>query len=521
MRKFLPLPLAVAVSIFLPNFAFATELYSFVSNNCAVVSGLIVNIEGQTIHLIDLKGEARDILLADQEVMLLHNTVENPIPRIQLKKEILNRLKDVYVDDDDSPAFTGWPVKFVEEMVVFYATTGRQHVVEQTRISKIRPAKIKQEAITPPSSSEKLSFGDVLNRCPSLRSAEGNVVRPTQIIADKIQINEFVSTLEHGFRSLDSYEERTYLYSRPIVFDKVFRLGYRFPLQGGLNYNAPPNPAPIYFQWGSGDPYRFQSFNQIGGAFVEVAPTLESYPFLRSEVKSHFFHGVFLGNIPAIPAGTFYLHKQADDIYTGWNEQFRSALTLNYLAMLGVDFGRFSASFGSFYPVHMLVYKRQQFREIVASDVAPIFRFMFTHKKYRLRALGSIMSSDGRNDSSIKTTEDVAFGFSSVISEFNLKSRFIRLGGEYDFTDFLKLTADYLYFSGEYSEQFTRTNQHNSVDFVQNTSEVSISHSFGQYTNLRIFYQLHRVYEKYDFMGDKNSEDTSHALWGGQFEFLL
>ena len=218
------------------------------------------------------------------------------------------------------------------------------------------------------------------------------------------------------------------------MFPKSTRLGF---VSQSKKIETPYPTLPLYVQWGSGEPYRFQSFYQFGGVAPNVLPSVEPQGVIRSDLKSHLFHGSFIGNIAALPAGTEYFSSNASGFLPISEKQLDKTLisiSLNYLALMGVDWGPWSLSVGNYYPLHLIQIK-DQFREVLATASSPLFRLMYTTKSLRFRGVFSSVNygtSGGADDSqlSISNTQSVV----GVIDGFDLKNTMFRFGLDWSST---------------------------------------------------------------------------------------
>ncbi|MEI7973885.1 MAG: hypothetical protein WCH11_05910, partial [Bdellovibrio sp.] len=147
---------------------------------------MIIHVVDEQIEMLTLKGDYARIPKADLQAVLIHNVVENPIPKVKLSEPLIKLLVSVSMFNENEPRFIGWPVKFVENLVIFYDLTGKTHVVEMEVISKIRPVKLSPNEITMKSTYAPLSPGDLTTECKSIQQGRAAGIRPSRILANQI-----------------------------------------------------------------------------------------------------------------------------------------------------------------------------------------------------------------------------------------------------------------------------------------------------------------------------------------------
>ena len=107
----------------------ALELYSIVYSECRHHTGLILDVEEAHLLLLDTKGEFRMLTRQAIETILVYNTVENPLSGIDLRHEHVVLPRKVTIQGEPDFHFTGWPIRFLEDLIVFYGIQGKSHLV--------------------------------------------------------------------------------------------------------------------------------------------------------------------------------------------------------------------------------------------------------------------------------------------------------------------------------------------------------------------------------------------------------
>lgn len=506
----------------LSSVADAVEIYALLKENCRLHFGLIINAEGDRIDLVNLSGESETLSRQKVKSLVVYNLPENPFANLRLTGLAQEHLRDIYVDSGPTPYLTGWPVKFVEDLVIFFDINGNTFVLDFDRMTRIRrPRNIAAQkslrSVTP-----AFDLSDVVGNCPKLSQGPAGTIptRATRVINDQIQLSEFLSNFSDGYERMDSFEERTYLYAIPYLYEKNTRLAFHFL---GQNFEQPKTTAGFHFQWSKGGPYRFQSFNQIGYFPMRYAPSTEPFFGGVTELKSHIFHAAFMGNLSALSAGTpYYTNVQTffDRDTKDPGERSHFAPGFNYMALMGGDWLAWSFSVGTYFPSFAFI-ADNTFREVLASKIQPIGRIMYTRPNWQVMVLlsaGNYGKNSGVSDDdiSIDTNNSVV----GVIQSFALKYQFIRSDFTYKWTKDLSTSLQFVQVNGTYSET-TTLNADNSFDFNHQTLVVGIRRQFGDYVALSAEAKNLIQKQHFFFSGLDHEEDMNKIVYGGTFEFIF
>ena len=508
---------AIALAMLAPSFARAGEIYSLVLKDCDARTGAIVDVADGWAQLLAVDGTSARVAVDSVDSVYIYSFVENPIRAIRLDRDLEASLRAVYLDDGDQPSFYGWPVRFVESLSMFYDVTGKSHVYENESIVKIRPA---TGAKAPPHAETwadlPLDRSRISARCPS-REASAGGSRPIRVISDEIKVRQFFEDFERGYDTLKGYEERTYIYARPMLFDPKTRFGLSFVNQGIERAME----IPFYVQWSSGRPYRFQSYNVFGRAENEFLPNAEPFFGFRNDLKAHAFHSHFSGNLSALSAGTSYYvggPAQLDDAASrhAVSGEAEYLVTVNYLALMGLDYGPFSVSGGFYYPTHA-IRVGDDVREILANRVSYAARLMATFRKTRWR----VVASQANFDSGKPTNDDVKSAGVSILppDSYSFASTFVRGGVDWKPLSQLSLSGDLIVENGDYAEK----SGSNSNLFKARTRSavVSLRQEFGDYvsvvaTGIWTWRDLN-----WSWAAKDGAQNDGVFRYGGAFEFVF
>lgn len=473
----------------------AVDIHTLLDSKCRHVSGVIVRVDETRVRLIDLGGHSvtwpRDKIAS----VVLHKPLDNPIPFIVLDDALRDGLFDVYLSSGKEPAFTGWPVQFIEELVVFYDLQGRTHVLDLEDIHRMRRP-VPRAGVRLEYAPVTLDFPVDYVHCPGLQNPAG--LPPSRIIGDRVKVSDYFDTFATRYLELDSFRERTYLYAKPFLFDERTRLGFLYMRRRGP-------VIPVYIHWSTGRPYAFQSFLLLGGAPVPWLPTVDPEVVIWSDLKSHVFHATFLANPFAIPAGTETFG--GEPVSPRGGDRHTEAL-FNYLILMGADYGPWSASVGTYYPsrfVRILPIET----EINARRAALVFRARAVFERVSLNA----MYFRNRQHRAFSMDDQDMFEGRQV-DEYELNEDTVRLGVVAEAFD-TRGTLDAVLVLGRYEETPTFDLEFRHIQFGS-----TLSREFGHYVRMNLHVNYH--IEKNDFssvMLQDSSETRRRFDYGGAFEF--
>jgi hypothetical protein len=486
----------------------ALEVQGFLTSDCQRKVGITVNVSDKNVEFINLHGRRERIDADAIETLYVFNVIDNPIEAIHVDDKLKGALRAIYTDDSHKPRALAFPVRFIEDLIVFYSLDGKSHVHTFADIYKLRPAPDSAIGEHKPVFFKATTFEFAGHaKCGSA----AGTVKATRVLADKISISEFLHALDDGYESLASFEERTYLYAKPFLYDQSTRLGLTF-----IGKREEPSiNFPMYFQWSSGESYRFQSFNVIGAKPHEYIPNAEPVFSLRSDVKSHFFHGLFIGNVAGLPAG----NKVFSTDFMKPNAELTVQNSFNYLAMMGGDYGPYSLSIGFYFPTYGIKV-RDEYREVLGSSASYALRAMYTKSHWRFRAIAA--PTDYESKRPLKTDVLARTGVDGpefAPDTFSFDAIFVRAGVDYQFSDRIEFGVDGISTSGNYKE--TIGAQSNSVKFTRLTIQPYIQQNFSHYTSLTAYVNFIQHSFESNFNNQDQDREQRETRFFGTFEFIF
>jgi hypothetical protein len=518
----------------LPLTLSALEIYTLILDECKQHTGLIINTNEKELSLLNLDGTLISLKRQEVNLVLVYNIHNNPLHSLSLDPPLLQLLKEVKLNDQTH--FVGWPIRFVENLIVFYDINGKTHLVDIAKIDTFSTPKQRQSSHPTLSNYKPTHFGlgDNLPECSRQQKREPVDFEPTRIIGDKIKIHKFFSVYQQGFAHLKRFQKKTNFYAKPFLYEKDTRMGYVY--QSDATHELNNVLIPFYFQWSSGKPYSSQGEYAIGGKSIDLLPSVEPQLNIRSDVKSHFFTGTFIGNAMCLQGGNKCIIENRA-FYTDFfskilNTSHAIFPQFNHLALTGIDYKQYSLSFGFYYPSYG-IWGNHLFREVVSTTSSPIFRFQRTTRDFQMTLIYA--QSEMQNNLSdvnegmqmIQINELKNYAILSKESQnlmdnmqsYDLKSRFLRLNLNYSLSRELYLQFGHIFFKTNYKERYNHKEY--TLDTTHNVSTLKIKQNFSVYISLvgEVNHFLRRNhYSVADEKGDFDENELSYTI---SIEFLL
>jgi predicted transcriptional regulator len=418
---------------------------------------------------------------------------------------------------DTIESFSGWPIKFVEDLTFFYSNKNKMIVISEDQIHRIDDGKVEDLKLDKNRKEQKLSYREYLPQCfseqPVVKDKSAQQLRPIKIISDQVRIANFITTYQKGVQYLQSFQERTHLYSRSFYYEKRARFGIiidRKEIDVGNSI-----PMPFFFKWTNGRNYHFQSESIVGGYHSEFGPQIQHTPMIKTNFKSHFLNGSFEGNIAGMAAGKSLIDAaDSQEVDVGLYPNY------NYLLLMGFDYEGFTFKYGTIYANTTLkssLADNSFYRQVLASDSSSLFLVQYMTRKWKVYTAYSQTDYNNKRTDLGKQVEIDYLG--PTLSLLNYESSYWRAGGEYQLTDDVKLSANLIFLDGEYSEQ-TSDGVENFFNFKHKSLSLGITHQFSYYLQVRgKGYYINRNYD-YRFTKPGSISDSSFT-WGGYFELLF
>ncbi len=479
------------------------EFYTFVDQKCQTYSGLVTGIDENHFFLWKLDGKMATLPRESIGSVLVFDTPRNPYSPRKSSPQLRPFLRKVVFGESNSwESIVGWPYKFVEDLAFYISVENKNYVLSLEQIKSIKrlapsdrvsDSKVRAFPV-------KLNLAPYLPHCFPTNSTRGATLRPTRTITDKIKVFVFFENLENGLNRVSNFEDRTQVYARPFLYGKN---DARFAYQYFKGRDLYTNNAvwPIYFQWKSGSDFHFQSQTTMGGTYQQWLPNTEPITVIASDLKSHFFNALFIGNFDALNAGKSLIIGDEN----GSPEKYNVSTSLNYAALMGFDYDKYSFSLGPYYPIYNLSSENNTV-QVLASKASPMFRFQYTEEKSKLRVLFSRTHYDQPNPS---TSDIINLDGSSYDTDyFSLKTHTLRVGFDYQINEDLAASIDEVLAFGKYK---TRSDSANSeFDFRHFYTSALVQRDMGDYVFLQLTgnYYIYKYESKISGLSGGDSTDS-------------
>ena len=478
--------------------AHSYEFYTLVDHKCRIYSGLISVVDKDNFSLWKLDGEVITLRRKDIESVFAFDTMKNPYSSKKFSSELRPFLRKVAFGKGESrESIIGWPYKFVEDLVFYISVENKKYVLSMGQISSIE----KLESDTSINDSKERTTAARLNLAPYLphcfsgkkKKKRTDYLRPTRTITDKIKIFVFFENLETGYNRIHNFEDRTRVYARPFLYGKA---GSRFAYLRDLGTREFNGVLPIYFQRTKGTDFHFQSKTTMGGAYQEWLPNVEPLSVVSSEIKSHFFNALFVGNIFNLTAGSHVSLNVDEEILK--SDKFNVTTSFNYLALMGFDYNKYSFSLGLYHPVYAINTEDTEV-QILASGASPMFRFQYVGERSKLR----MFFSNTEYDKSEPSEFDISYDYPEhKIDHFSFDGYNMRIGFDYQINSELMASIDEVVSWGTYRQRLLPENQsgvskreQSEFKFRHLYTSASVQRDMGDY----VFIQLRGNYYVYKY----------------------
>ena len=411
--------LIAGLIFYFPGVVYSLEIYTLIGDDCETNTGLIVDGDDKLIYMLNVDGRLSTIDQDDVQFALVYNIHDNPIRTIDLSSGIGGLLREVKLSDEEQTHFIGWPIKFIDQIIVFFDIDGKTHLVDLEKIKNFsateRPFNKRKEINN--AKPTRFGLGASFSQCKKNDVEDGvEKVEPTRMLGDRIKVDKFFSEYERGFTALRRFQKKTVFYSKPFLYEKRSRVGIIYTREDYLQ-EITPSLIPFRFQWSSGSPFASQGVYSVGAKEPDYVASVEPQFVLDAKVKSHFMSADFIGNVLCFSAGNACIMDRRS-LYTNYFSKINSDSNkiyplFNYLALTGLDYKEYSIAGGFYYPVFGII-GDYRFREITSSRSSPILKFQRTTPESMIRLT---YTHTTRKSTSPKEDQEIQLIYSRELSE--------------------------------------------------------------------------------------------------------
>ena len=536
------LSLLMGLVLYIPGQAYSLEIYTLVGDNCETETGLIVGGNERRIYMLNVDGRLSSIGQDDVRLILVYNIHDNPIPMVDLNSELGSLLREVELSDVEKTNFIGWPIKFIDQVIIFFDIDGKTHLVDLEKIKNFsapeQPFNKRKEISN--AKPTQFGLGNSLSQCKKKDAEDGvKMVEPTRMLGDRIKVDKFFSEYERGFTALRRFQKKTVFYSKPFLYEKRSRVGIIYTREDYLR-EITPSLIPFRFQWSSGSPFASQGVYSVGAKEPDYVASVEPQFVLDAKVKTHFMSAAFIGNVFCFSAGNACVMDRRS-LYANYFSKLSSDSNeiyplFNYLALTGLDYKEYSIAGGFYYPVFGII-GGHRFREITSSQASPILKFQRTTPKSMIRLT---YSQTTRKSTSPKDDQEIQLIYSRELSDaaqitsesaslidnlldYFLTTHHYRIKLNFKILDGIDFGINEILFHGKYAE--TQGGERYLMEFRHVISSMVVKKQFSDYIaltgQLNHFLRTHD-YEVINLNETSNNQDKENNVsFSLTIEFLL
>ncbi len=535
-------PLLAGLVLFFPGIVYSLEIYTLIGDDCGTNTGLIVGGDERRIHMLNVDGSLSSIDQDNVQFALVYNIHDNPIRTVDLSSELSGFLREVKLSDEERTHFIGWPIKFIDQVIIFFDIDGKTHLVDLEKIKNFsapeRPFNNRKEIAN--AKSARFGLGTSLSQCKKNDVEDGvKRVEPTRILGDRIKVDKFFSEYERGFTALRRFQKKTLFYSKPFLYEKRSRVGIIYTREDYLREIA-PSMISLRFQWSSGSPFASQGVYSVGAKEPDYVASVEPQFVLDAKVKTHFMSAAFIGNVLCFSAGNACVMDRRS-LYTNYFSKLSSDSNeiyplFNYLALTGIDYKEYSIAGGFYYPVFGII-GDHRFREITSSQASPILKVQRTTPESMIRLT---YSQTTRKSTSPKDDQEIQLIYSRELSEaaqitsdsaalidnmlnYFLTTQHYRMKLNFKILDGIDFSINEILFHGKYAE--TQGEERYLMEFRHVISSMVVKKQFSDYIALTgQFNHFLRTHDSEVINSNETSNDQdkeNNVSFAITVEFLL
>lgn len=487
----------------------ANDIFGFLLPNCKLVEGVPVEYEDGMLTIIDTKGNTQSIQVEDINGIGHYVLQESPFDFSELPKDTIIFSKKFEIKETDL-ILRGFPYQFIDGTIFILDQNGSRRVFGREEIGRVAGLK---EWSTPKSSKThtppEFNLPAGISECTKRTG-----LMPVRFLADKIQILEMITEWERGFRELNDLAERSVFYPRPFLFDRHDRFGFIF-----FNYSGPKQQLiPVRYSFSNGDDFRFQGETGIGGGFDQIGPKSTPMNLAITQLKFHFLHASFEGNLNGMSMGSSIYAK--DNAFSEYAEKKPTEalgdVTFNHITLIGFDWGHYGLSFGPMFPV-FYVQAGDQSREATPQKSLPVVRLSWTGDTFKLKISGS--SGTIRAKTEMNKKSEVIVGNGESADNYKIKFLYLRPGIEWDANPDTKLSLEMIFVKWDYQESLSNQSLKYKADQMSVLS--SIRRDFSDYVSLGLYVLWAKPDDTSTYQGTSFTRTSANFNLGGTFEFLF
>lgn len=504
--------LLILLLFFLPLRGMANDVFGFLSGPCNLKLGVPVDHTDGQLTILTPEGKTETFPSEDLTAVAHYVLPGSVFQFSDFSKEAQGFIKNFDVKDTDL-SIKGFPYQFIDGTIFILDLKGARRVIGQEELGRVEVSHADSGMNGKNQKLPKFALPAGIAEC----SEEEKGQLPVRFIADKIQILETINNWEKGFRDLNILAERSVFYPRPFLFEKYDRFGFIM-----FNGKKPEiELIPVRYSFNNGRDFGFQGQTSLGGGFDTIGPRVTPMNLLSTELKFHFLHASFEGNLNGMGVGSSIYSKSS--AYSGYSEKHTteslSDVTFNHLAMIGFDYAHWGLSVGTLFP-SFYIQAGKESREAKPQKSLPLLRLTWTGEKVKFKVSGTTGKLDASSE--VNRKSNVIFGDAGEGSSANfykMNFKYFRAGAEWDVTEDTKLSSDLIWTQWDYKEMIGANSL--KMDTEQLAVSGAITRNFGQYVSLGVFGIWQKPDEKSSYNTENYSRTQTRLNFGGTLDFLF
>ena len=160
------------------------------------MTGYLVSERDNVYDILSVNGKNRPVCTITISMgVLVYNFLNPPLKKIRIKKNKLKNIITLFIQSEGRvDVFSGFPLQFIEDLIVFLGVDGSVRVHKMDSILKIRPFRGKKLKRSGKNIRLNIQSKGYMQSC--VGAGREGYLRPNRILVDKIKIQQFFIQLQ-------------------------------------------------------------------------------------------------------------------------------------------------------------------------------------------------------------------------------------------------------------------------------------------------------------------------------------
>lgn len=338
----------VSITIFgfiISSQASAINISAVYFSACQRETGIIINVDENTIQLINLKGQIKIIDRFNIIYMANYPLGEISIPKIENPEATELVLIKTIFEQKVVDLVEGWMVDFSDDQISFLTLSGTETIIDTVDIWDMEVRKPNHPIVFTGFIAKSLLFHHPypFNHCkPDLNGKAGNkpdIIYPQHLLEDPLLIKKELDRLKVGYDRLKGYNNDKIFYAVPQTYSNSTTLGLwsNIGSRYGASGNRQNNFVPEIRSELSEGPFGFQRILVTGNSLMPFGIHEEPQMQFYYALKADYIHFGFMLDFNRFYIGEQKYMWQKSDLLTNddrWNDSL--------IVSGGFDYGPFA-----------------------------------------------------------------------------------------------------------------------------------------------------------------------------------